>query len=280
MCRLDHVDPLRHIQFDPLDLVTDPVVQDLGRGTRQSVQPCVLQHPQIVRQGQARQLDTIDDFHGRECMRVHCGGGAFYSPQDVSVIERLHPPGQSSLHANLASAPFPGFLGPATHFLQRQEICILLTRRPAECAEAAAYEAYIGEVYVAVDYVGHYIADSLVPYAVCGQDQGFQFKSASLGEQEALVESNLKAIKRSLQRRCDVRVDHAEQRFEPAELLPTYVYVVRWIHVTSSRRDRKSSSGSAVGSAGSLRLTGRPESPNPSRASAAASAGSQSDLAS
>jgi len=99
----------------------------------------------------------------------------------------------------------------------------LLPRGPAECAEPAAYEAYVGEVYVAVDYVGYYIADSLVPDAFRGQDQGFQFKSASLSEQKTLLEPDLAAVKGTLQSSSDVRVNHTEQGLEPAVFLPTDV---------------------------------------------------------
>src|SRR5215210_8403948 len=94
-------------------------------------------------------------------MDVHIGRCLLDCAQQVAVVIRLKVARQPSLHAHLARSHLPGFDGAALDLFERMKVCVMLARRSAECAEAAADEAYVCEIDIAVDYVSNHIADAL-----------------------------------------------------------------------------------------------------------------------
>src|SRR5262249_42111589 len=92
----------------------------------------------------------------------------------------------------------------------------------------ASYETYVGEIYVPVYYVCHHIAGSFVPDAVGGQDQGFEFASTSLCEQEAGLKSDFFAAERTLQHARHLGFDDAQQDCKPCP--PALIGFVRQVH--------------------------------------------------
>src|SRR2546429_440166 len=117
-------------------------------------------------------------------MDVHARHGIFYGPQNVAIVERRETVRQAALDADFGGAELPGFDGFLRDLVHSQEVCIGFARAAAEGAEFASHEANIGEVDVAVHYIGDKIAGELRAKNVGGDEHAKKVVTVTLSEGE------------------------------------------------------------------------------------------------
>src|SRR5664279_2116493 len=149
--------PLGGRKFIARENVADFVVKYFSRGAREGVEPVVAQHRHIIGQRHGGQFNTIDNFHGRESVDVHSRHLVFNGAENIAIVERGQTMGKASLDTNFGSAQIPGFFAFTSHIFERVEVGIGLAGAAAEGAEFAAYETYVGEIYISI----HDIADDV-----------------------------------------------------------------------------------------------------------------------
>src|SRR5579862_8307173 len=131
----------------------DLVIKDFRSCTRQSAEPVVAQHRQIICEGHARQFNAVNNLHGREGMDVHPRNRILYGAENIAVIELGKIARQTTLYADLGCAQLPGLDRFSRHIVEAMKISVCLARAAAECAEFASHETDIGEIDIAVDDV-------------------------------------------------------------------------------------------------------------------------------
>ena len=154
------------------------LIQHFRRSSRQAANPGRLQFPQILRDGAAGAEGAVKHFLRRKAVNVHFRQFRFEGRAEFYVKIALHLRRQAGLDANLGSPVVPGFLGPAHDFIERQEVALLLAKVPAESAKAAALNADIGKVDVAVDHIGDQIAGGAAAQLVGRHPQGGKLQAA------------------------------------------------------------------------------------------------------
>ena len=88
MCSRNHFPPLRGRKLVAGENRSYFIIQNLGSGSGESVEPIVTQHLQIVRQRHAREFDSIHYLHGRKRMTVHLRDCYLHRPENVAIIKR------------------------------------------------------------------------------------------------------------------------------------------------------------------------------------------------
>ena len=166
-----HLDPLIGADSPGGDDLANPVVQDLGRGARQTADSGLFQFPQVVVDAQAGLPGTVKDFFRGKGVQVDCRRRLLYRPAELDVVAPVHAGGQARLDADLGGAEALGFQGPPDDFLGRKMVALGAGRRAAEGAEAASLDADVGEVDVAIHHVGHIVPHRLPSQEVGGLEQ-------------------------------------------------------------------------------------------------------------
>ena len=89
---------------------------------------------------------------------MHCRNCPLDGSQNVAIEKSVKVAGQSSLDADFCGPSFPSLHSLARYIVGRKEVCIRGARPASKSAEAAAHEANISEIDVAVDNVSDRIA--------------------------------------------------------------------------------------------------------------------------
>ena len=82
------------------------------------------------------------------------------------------------------------------HLLEPEEVGVGFARAAAEGAEFAAHKTDIGEIDVAVDHVGHQIADQFAAQGVGGHQQTEQVVALGMGQPQTLLAGEYAAVER------------------------------------------------------------------------------------
>ena len=161
-----HLDPGRGRQLALGEHPAHVVVEDLGGGARDRVQPGLAQLGQQVPNGHAGLGRAGDDLHRRERVHVHARHPLLHRPDQVGVGGGGQRRVDAALHADLGGAVRPGLLGPVGDLVQREPVRVGVALALGERAEPAADVADVGEVDVAVDHVGDVVADRVAAQVV------------------------------------------------------------------------------------------------------------------
>ena len=181
------------------------VVEDLGGGARDRAEAVALQHAEVVRVAHAGAARAVHDLHRRERVHVDRREGLFDRDQDVPIRERRHVGIDAALHADLGGAAVDGLLHLGQDGLDRLVVGVGLPALALEGAEAAADEADVGEVDVAVDDVRDVVADVGLADGVGGGDeQRGRRRPRSFEETDALVDG--RASRRRARARSGARM--------------------------------------------------------------------------
>ncbi len=81
---------------------------------------------------------------------------------------------QAALNADFGGSQLPSFFGFAPHVFDGMEIGVSLTRPATEGAELAADETDVGEIDIAIHYIGDDVADQVAAKGAGGNEQGEQ----------------------------------------------------------------------------------------------------------
>ena len=118
---------------------------------------------------------------------MEIGEGFLDGAGQVDIEAAVHFGRQTGLHTDFGCAHFNRFLGASNDFLLGQEIAFFLTILPAEGAERAVLNAHIGEVDIAVDHIGHHIADLALTHCVGDKTDGVEINAIGLAQPEAVL---------------------------------------------------------------------------------------------
>src|SRR5207302_2760071 len=138
---------------------------------------------------------AIVNFHRRKSVDVHGGNGAFDGAQEVAVEKAVEVAGKAALNANFGGAAVPGFLGAAHDLFEGERVGIGGLRPAAKSAKAAANEANVGEINVAVDDVSDGLAGGLAPQIIRDSHQRLQASSFGSRQLQSLLERKVLAAK-------------------------------------------------------------------------------------
>ena len=86
---------------------------------------------------------------------------------------------QSALHADFGGAALAGDFGAMRHFIQTDELGIVVFTLAREAAEAASHITNVGEIDIARDDKADLVADTLMAHEIGGRQQGHQIRSGS-----------------------------------------------------------------------------------------------------
>ena len=162
----DHVDPGAGRELALREHPPHLVVEDLRGRAGDRVEPGLAGLDQEVLDRQAGAAGAVDDLHRRERVDVHLRHPALHRGDQVEVGGAGELGVDAALHAHLGRAELPRLLGAVGDLLQRQGVRVGVGAPLGERAEPAADVADVGEVDVAVDDVGHLVADGLPPQVV------------------------------------------------------------------------------------------------------------------
>src|ERR1700738_5721828 len=104
---------------------------------------------------------------------MHRGNSALDGAQNVPVEEAIEISRQTALDAHLGGACFPRFAGLADNVVDRKGIGIRRAGAFAKSAKAAANEADVWEIDVAVYAVGNRVADGFAPQRIGDRNERF-----------------------------------------------------------------------------------------------------------
>ena len=252
--RLHHLEPFRRVDLVRAQDGAHLVVQDLGRRAGQAGEPGIPQPGQVVVERQAQRVGAGADLQRREGMHVHVRCRRLHRLDDgeigVAGVAGL----DAALQAHLGGAARPGFRR-ARRDLGHVEIVGLVAMAevvPAlgEGAELAAVGADVGVVDVAIDDVGHGVADALGAQCVGRPADGGEVRAARVEQRDdvGLVQADAlcdaRQHPRDRRRRPRIvaaRARHlrGRQRLEPARRPPVLPRQTRPIHVPQGGRDQR-----------------------------------------
>src|SRR3954470_8809205 len=95
---------------------------------------------------------------------------AFDLARQVDVKVTVHVGWQTGLHTDFGSSQVNRFGRPPDDLVKGKKVSLFISVRAAEGAKSAVFDAYIGEVDVAIDDVGHDVADLPAPQLVSRHD--------------------------------------------------------------------------------------------------------------
>ncbi len=101
---------------------------------------------------------------------------------------------QAALNADFGCAEFPGFHGFLRHLLEAEKVGVCLARAAAEGAELAAHKTNVGEIDVAIDDVGHEVADEFAAQSVGRDQQSEKVVAVGICQQQALLAGKAAAV--------------------------------------------------------------------------------------
>ncbi len=152
--RGDDLHPARDGQFVGAELAANAIVENFGSGAGNAAETFVFQHRQIVEERHAGLFNAVGNFHGGKSMHMQGGDGALDGAKDVAVEESVEIARQPALDADFGGAGVPGLLSFADDIRRRERVGVGSVGAFAETAEAAADEADVGKINVAIDNVG------------------------------------------------------------------------------------------------------------------------------
>ena len=200
MRRSDDFDPARNRQFVGAELPADVVIQDLSSCAGDAAEPFVFHHLKVIAQGQAGLQHAVVNFHWRKRVNMHGGKNAFDGAQEIAVKKTIQIAPQATLNADFGRAAIPGFLRTANDFLKRERVGICGLGPAPKSAKAAANKADVGEVDVAIDYVGDGLAYSFAPQVVRYRHQSLQVRAFGSCQMQALLEKKFFAAQNCFER--------------------------------------------------------------------------------
>ncbi len=210
MRRCDHADPVGGADPAGRDNLADAVVQDLGGGARQAVQAGVFEQLEVLLQRRPRPNGAVEDFLGGEGVDVDIRSFLLDGAADIDVEVAVHLWWQARLNADLGRSEVPGLPGPAHQLLDGQEIGFLLAMASTEGTEAAALDADVGEVDVAVYDVVHYVTDGPASKLVGCEDEGVKRRAFGLEQDDRFLRGDVLALQALVEDAGHRRVDGAE----------------------------------------------------------------------
>src|SRR6202034_4766641 len=162
--------------------VANLVIENFGGGAGQRSESVVAQHRQIVLERHAGEFDAVDDFHRREGVDVHTRDGVLDGAENVAIVEFGEIVRQASLDADFGGPELPGFDCFLRHLIEREEVGIRFARAAAEGAELASYKTDVGEIDVAIDYIGDEVAGEFGAQQVGSDEKTEQIIAFRAGE--------------------------------------------------------------------------------------------------
>src|SRR5215469_17744053 len=122
-------------------------------------------------------------------MDMYLGNSAFDGAQEIAVEKTVQVAGQSTLNANFGRTAIPGFLRAAHHFLAGKRVSIGGLRSAPKSAKAAANEANVGEINVAVDNVSDGLTHGFATQMIGDLYQGLQINTLRARKAQTLLEA-------------------------------------------------------------------------------------------
>ena len=156
--------------------------------------PVVAQHGEIVGQRHAGEFDAVDNFHRRKGVDMHARHGVLDRAKNVAIVKLGKIVRQTALNADFGGAKLPGFDRLLRHLIERQEVGVGLARAAAEGAEFASHETDVGEIDVAVDYVGDDVAGEFGAQQVGGDQQAEQIVAFGVGQRVGFFQRQVGAV--------------------------------------------------------------------------------------
>ena len=183
----DDLDPHRRGQLalgqDPADLV----VEDLGGGARDGVQPGLAQAGQPLPDGQPTLGDAVGDLHRRERVHMHRRHPCLHRAHQIGVSGDGQLRVDAALHADLGRSRDVRLPCPVGDLGGRQRVGVGVALALRECAEPAAGVADVGEVDVAVHHERDVVADGVAAQRICQRGNRFQRRAVGGGQRQVLV---------------------------------------------------------------------------------------------
>ena len=197
-------------------LVAHRLVEYLRGRAGEGADARVAESAQVVLDGPARADRAVEHFLRREAVDVDIRQVGFQLAGQVDVEGAFHLGGQPGLDADLGRAEVRCLPCAADDLVEREEVALLLAEVAAERAEAAPFDADVGEVDVAVDDVGDAVAVDLPAQFVRRGHQREEPRAVGLEEARALLHGDLAAFEGFREDAGDVSWDAAQQRLQPS----------------------------------------------------------------
>ena len=213
--RGDDLNPLLGSDSSGRDEVTDLLVENLGRGARQSAKPGGPKFFEILHDGDTSAGRTVQYLFGRKGVKVQVRQRFFHRPGQVDVKVPIHLGWQTGLHADLGGAHVYCLLSPAHNLCDGEEVALFLAVLTAEGAEGAMFNADVGEVNVPIDHIRDHVAYLTPPHLIGYETQGLQIETIGLAQPQPLTPGNLLSIQSTVEDDADLWIDMLKDTSKP-----------------------------------------------------------------
>ena len=155
----DDIDPGGDVDFLVAQDFAHAVVEDFRRGAGNRSEAGVAQHRDVLRILHPHAARAEHDLHRRERVDMNLRIAAFDRSEQVAILEVGHLGIDAALHANFGRAARDRVADLGEDGLVGMVVGVGFPSLALEAAELASDETDIGEVDVAIDDVGDFVAD-------------------------------------------------------------------------------------------------------------------------
>ncbi|CAG7271707.1 hypothetical protein PICSAR26_04483 [Mycobacterium avium subsp. paratuberculosis] len=187
VCGGDDLDPQRGRQLALGQHPAHLVVEDLGRGAGDGVQPGLAQADQPLPDRQPALGHPVGDLHRRERVHVHRRHPRLDRADQIGVAGDRQFGVDAALHAHLGGAGDVRLPGAVGDLLGRQRVRVGVALALREGAEPATGVADVGEVDVAVHHERHVVADGVAAQRIRKGSNGFQRRTVGGGQRQVFA---------------------------------------------------------------------------------------------
>ncbi len=188
-------------------MLADPVVEDFGGGSRQRSQTGCGELLEEAANRQPQRLRSLPHFEGGEGVQVQARDLRLDRPEDVQVEVAREVGVDPALQGDLGGTPLPGLPGPVDDLRDVHQVGLapqVQAARPlGEGTEPAAEVAEIRVVDVAIDDVGHGVADRPTPELIGGPGHRLDLGPPRPEQHRQLVSAGPLSVQRALENGAD-----------------------------------------------------------------------------